>query len=251
MEDDEEYSYSSYSKDTQALIDAQDRQTMLVGDDEEYSFKGFSAEKEQEGQSAADVSSYGDFIVEEFSPEVSVKRISRFMRLPENAVTYIIAAIYAVVGCLCVFLTDYINLAFPYIVGGFMCLLGVGQLASAIKTKEYVHTHSNKTATSLVLIALSIMILVEYDWAYVLIAMGWGFFGLFEGAHAINHAFSRIARSERSAYYLCKGMVELVLAFILLYEPTEHIRLHIWIFGVQLIFDAFTMLPVVKNILSK
>ena len=73
------------------------------------------------------------------------------------------------------------------------------------------------------------------------------------GAHAFNHAFSRIARSERCVYYLGKGVIEVILAFILLYEPShpDHIPLHIIVFGVQMIFDAVTMFPPLKEFLSR
>lgn len=249
MEDDEEYSYKGYSAETASRIRQHDDRVTLVGDEEEYSFKGFSDETAV--AEAEQAHGYGDFIIEEFSTETNVKRVTALTKLSETTVNYAFAAVYFVVGLLCVGLTKYILVSFPYIVGGFMALIGLVQFISAIRTKEYVHTHSNKTATSLILMALSVMIIVEYDWANTFIAIAWGFLGLLEGAHAFNHAFSRIARSERCVYYLGKGMIELVLAFMLLYEPSEHIELHIIIFGIQLIFDAITMLPVIKNFLSR
>jgi uncharacterized membrane protein HdeD (DUF308 family) len=132
-----------------------------------------------------------------------------------------------------------------------MAAIGLGQFIFAIKTKEYVHTNSNKTAMSLILMALAVLILIEKSSADTIIAIAWGFLGLLEGAHAFNHAFSRIARSERCSYYLVKGIIEAVLAFMLLYDPVNHLQLHIFVFGINLIFDAVTMFPPIKNYLSK
>jgi hypothetical protein len=133
-----------------------------------------------------------------------------------------------------------------------MALLGLWQFVGAIKTKEYVHTHSNKTATSLIMMGLSALIIVEAESADLIIAVAWGIIGLFEAAHAFNHAFSRIARSERSIYYITKGVIELSLAFILLHDPLgDHLSMHIFVLGINFIVDAITMFPPIKMYLSQ
>ncbi len=247
MEDDEEYSYKGYSANTAAELFTHGESVTVIGDEEEYSFKGFTDEA-----AAADSErmSYGDFIVEEFSTSVNVKKITKLTKLSETTVQYIFSVMYLMVGVLCVVFTHYIQTAFPYIVGGFMALIGLGQLIYAVRTKEYVHTNSNKTATSLVMIALSVLIMTVNEAAFTIIAIAWGLLGLMEGAHAFNHAFSRIARSERCIYFLAKGIVELVLAFLLLTD-VDHIHLHIIYFGINLLFDAVTMFPPLKRILSR
>ncbi len=242
MEDDEEYSYRSYSADDEGALSA----AGYIGDDEEFSYSGYG-DAQIARPPEAKSSSYGDFIVEEFSPESTIKKVAGVTRLSKDTVSYIIAALYFAVGVVCVVFTAYIQTAFAYIVGGFMILGGVIRFISAVRRREYAVTHTNSTASSLIFLALGIMIVSESEWAMSFIAVGWGIFGLMEGAHAFNHAFSRIARSQNPVYYLVKGSVEVVLAFMLLYEPNEHITLHIMIFGIQLMFDAVTMLPVVKK----
>lgn len=253
MEDDEEYSYKGYSADTAARID---RQAHYVGGEEEYSFRGFdgSADEGYEEAAAADDAArmgYGDFIIEEFSAEVNIRKVTDFTHLNEALVNYAFSVVYLIVGILCVSITAYVRVAFNYIVGGFMALIGLVQFISAMRHKEYVHTHSNQTATSLIMMALSVLIIVESSSADVIIAIAWGFLGLLEAAHAFNHAFSRIARSQRCAYYLAKGSIEVVLAFLLLHDPMHHLELHIIVFGVNLIFDAVTMFPPIKRFLSR
>lgn len=251
MEDNEEFSYSGYSSDTAASLR---RGGYVTGDEDEYSFSGFSAVEEEEiGSDESETMGYGDFLIEEISAESSAHKIALATNIAERKIKFVLSAVYLVIGVLCVSITSYIQDAFPYIVGGMAATFGVGQFIFAIVQREYVHTHSNKTASSLVMIALGILIMVEHSAAFTIIAVAWGFLGLMEGAHAFNHAFSRIARSERSVYYIGKGVIEVILAFLLLYEPsdTHHIYLHIMVFGVQLIFDAFTTFPPIKEYLSR
>ena len=225
----------------------------VTGDEEEYSFSGFSYGAAEEAAAESEQMGYGDFLIEEFSADSSAKKISSVTHISERKIKFVLSAVYFVVGVLCVSLTNYIYSAFPYIVGGMAAAFGLGQFVIAVIQKEYVHTHSNKTASSLVMMALGVLIMVEHSAAFTIIAVAWGFLGLMEGAHAFNHAFSRIARSERCIYYLGKGVIEVILAFILLYEPSHpgHIPLHIIVFGVQMIFDAFTTFPPLKEYLAR
>lgn len=250
--DDEELSYRTYSKDTAATLRSGQSAVTVTGDEEEYSFGGFAGAEEREDP-VVPAMGYGDFLVEEFSTEVRARKISLAMHISERKIRFVLAAVYLVIGVLSLTLATHIHSVFPYIVGGMATAYGVGQLIVAIIKREYVHTHSNKTASSLVMIALGLLIMIEHSSAYTIIAVAWGFLGLMEGAHAFNHAFSRIARSQRCIYYLGKGTIELIFAFLLLYRPSdaEHIHFHIIVFGAQLIVEAFTTFPPIKEFLSR
>ena len=242
MEDDEEYSYSSYSAQTAERL----TRARIADDGEEYSYTGYADEELAAAENQA-VASYGDYIIEEFSTEVNVPRISKITRLPQGVVTYILSVLYFVVGIFCVVTTNGVQHVLPYIVGGAMCVIGLIQFVTSVINKEYRTVKTNKTATSLIIAALGIMILIENDWALEFISIIWGVLGLFEAAHALNHAFSKLADSQRCINYVIKALVEGVLAFLLLYEPTHHISLHIMVFGINLIIDAVTMIPWVKT----
>lgn len=196
-------------------------------------------------------------VLEGFSAEGNVERLTRITRLSKNTVTYIFAALYFVVGVLCVTITSHITSILPYLVGGVMVVLGLIRFIFALITHEYRHTKTNLTATSLIITALGAMILVqqlqpESSAAITFIAIVWGIWGLLEGAHALNHAFERIANSERCIFYLLKGIVELVVAFLLLYNPVNHEthHFHIIVFGINLIVDSITLIPQVKAFLA-
>ncbi len=238
MKDEEEYSYSGYSEDTEKNIV---RAAPPAGGEE------LSYTQNTEGPAEEVPVGYGDFIIEEFSSEVNLPRISKFTSIPQEVMSYIFAAIYLVVGVLCVAATEQVQGFIPYIVGGAMVLIGFIRFITALVRREYRTVKTNQTASSLIFVALGIMIIVENEWAISFISIVWGILGLMEAARAFNHVFSRIAASERCIYHVIKGIVEGVLAFMLLYEPTHHIELHIIVFGVQLILDGVYMLPFIKR----
>ncbi len=248
MEDDEEYSYKSYAPGSDGKV------ASFKDNEEVFSYSGY-AEAEEVGEERTQ--SYGDFIIEEFSAETNVSRITKITRLPANVVTYVFAVIYFAVGVLCIAMTDKITELLPYIVGGMMVVIGFVRFVVALCQHEYRQTKTNRTATSLIVTALGAMIIVQHfmpenDSAITFISIVWGILGLFEGAHAFNHAFKRIANSERCVYYLIKGLIEVVVAFMLLYDPGNHDthRFHIIVFGCNLLFDAITMIPQIKAFLA-
>ena len=255
MTDEEEYSYSGYDDgDGAANVSA------YVDGDEEYSYSGYASGQSLVGAdeesvhaetAVTDIGSYGDFIIEEFSVEAHVKKVVKYIKLPESVAQYILAVLYLVVGVLCVVMPMGIEVALPYIVGGGMTAVGLVRFVYAVAKREYRFTQSNMTASSLIIIGLGVMLILEHSLAHTFIPIVWGILGLFEGAHAFNHAFSRISRGMRSSYFIIKGIVEVVVAFLLLYKPEEYAELHIIVFGVSLIVDGLTTLPFLNKLLTK
>ena len=248
MEDDEEYSYRGYAEPSDEKI------ARFRDNEEVFSYSAYADAVEAVEEERTD--SYGDYIIEEFSAETNVSRVTKMTKLPVNIVTYVFCVIYMIVGVLCVVMTSRITEILPYIVGGMMIIIGTARFIVALKNHEYRHLKTNQTATSLIVTALGIMILVQHfrenDSAITFISIVWGILGLFEGAHAFNHAFKRIANSERCIYYLIKGLIEVVVAFMLLYDPGNHEthHFHIIVFGLNLIFDSITMVPQIKALLA-
>lgn len=213
--------------------------------------------EESEAHNEVHKDGIADAILEEFSAEGNVSRLTRWTKLPENIITYIFAAINLILGVLCITITSHITEILPYLVGGMMIIIGFTRFIFALVKHEYRHTKTNHTAMSLIITALGAMIIVQHlqpenETAITFISIVWGILGLLEGAHALNHAFERIANSERSIYFLLRGIMELVVAFILLYNPVSHEthHFHIVVFGINLIIDGITMIPQVKAFLA-
>ena len=198
-----------------------------------------------------------ELMVEGLSAEHNVSRLAFITKLPKNIATYIVAAIYFIVGVLCVSVTRHITVALPYIVGAIMMLVGISGFIISLVRRDYKNIKTNKIATYILTVLLGAMVILEEIDPQIdpimLISIIWGVFGLFEGAHAFNHAITRITKSERCVYFLIKGIVECAVAFMMLYHPESHEAhfFHIVVFGICLIIDAVTMIPKIKEFLSK
>ena len=198
-----------------------------------------------------------ELMVEGLSAEHNVSRLAFITKLPKNIATYIVAAIYFIVGVLCVSVTRHITVALPYIVGAIMMLVGISGFIISLVRRDYKNIKTNKIATYILTVLLGAMVILEEIDPQIdpimLISIIWGVFGLFEGAHAFNHAITRITKSERCVYFLIKGIVECAVAFMMLYHPESHEAhfFHIVVLGIRLIIDAVTMIPKIKQFLSK
>lgn len=209
------------------------------------------SEEALEEVSITDFGTYGDRIIDDFSVESQAKSANKHIKIPETAAKYVLSVFYIALGAVCAAIPARIESVLPYVVGGGLLAISLVRFIFAIIEKEYRNTKSNRTASALILIGLSVMILIEHEWAHTFIPIVWGVLGLCEGAHAFNHALSRISRGMRSSYYIIKGIVEVAVAFLLLYKPEEYGELHIIVFGVSLIIDGITTLPALKKLFTK
>ena len=78
-----------------------------------------------------------ELMVEGLSAEHNVSRLAFITKLPKNIATYIVAAIYFIVGVLCVSVTRHITVALPYIVGAIMMLVGISGFILSLVRRAY------------------------------------------------------------------------------------------------------------------
>lgn len=194
---------------------------------------------------------YGDSIIRELSVEANVRRVHNVTKLSPDVVKYIVAAIYIVCGVLCAVFHSAVESALAYIVGGLLCVGSLIQFIFALIKKEYRRKDTNKTVSSLVLLALGVMLILDEQWAETFIPFAWGLLGLCEGAYAFNHAIYRISHGMRSAFYIIKGIVEVVIAFLLMYRPETYAVLHIIVFGISLALDGVSILPFIEKLINR
>ena len=239
-EDEEEFSYSAYSAETEKQL-----KIAKYVEREEAFTEADTAEEKPRG--------FSDYLVQEISAHANVPKFAKLTGLPADIISWLYAALYFSVGVLCVSITEQIIVVLPYLVGGMMILLGLIQFIYALVKREYRSVNTNKTATSLIIIALGIMIILQHvdpeNNPITFISVVWGILGLLEGAYALNRAFKKISDSERCIFYILKAVVECTIAFLLLYNPSDHNvhNFHIIVFGVNLIVDSITLIPPVKK----
>ncbi len=231
---------------------SEDEKKYLKYGTDTYLLHSMSAEEAEKSESA------GDNMIELLSAESNMGRILKFIHIPEHVLTYIFAVIYAALGIVCIATPSTVIDFLAYVVGGVMVLLGVVQFISAVMSGEYKQTKTNTTATSIIIAGLGVLFICqqatdpEGETAIILISVLWAVLGLFEVAHLFNHAFKRIANSERFVYYVIKGIIELIVSFTLLWAPSnsDAHEFHIIMFGVSLLIEAVTMIPQIKAIVT-
>ena len=186
-------------------------------------------------------SSYADKFVESISLKGVAVHMAHVFNANERIFKYVFAALSLLSGLTCSVFTGAIMMVFPWVVGSILALLGLITFVHAIIKKEYKRSCSNVTVSALIIIAISILIFVENEWATPFIASLWGVLGILEGAHALNQAICRAFNRKNPVYHLIRATVELVLGFMLVYHPQEHIGLHVFVFGLTLVFDAIML----------
>ena len=186
-------------------------------------------------------SSHTDKFVESISLKGVAVHLAHVFNANERIFKYVFAVLCGLFGIVCVVFTAEIKSMFPWVVGSILALLGVITFIHAIIKKEYRRSCSNVTVGGLVVIAISVLIFVENEWATPFIATLWGVIGILEGAHALNLAICEVFNRKNPVYHLIRATIELVLGFMLVYHPQEHIGLHIFVFGLTLVFDAIML----------
>ncbi len=241
-------------QDTQAPLDdiSEDEMRYLKYGEDTYLLHSMAEEEGEKSESA------GDNMIELLSAENYMGTILKFIHIPEHVLVYIFAVIYAALGIVCIATPSTVIDFLAYVVGGVMALLGVVMFISAIMSGEYKQVKTNTTATSIIIAGLGVLFICqqatdpESETAIILISVLWAVLGLFEVAHLFNHAFKRIANSERFVYFVIKGIIELIVSFTLLWAPSnsDAHEFHIIMFGVSLLIEAVTMIPQIKAIVT-
>ncbi|MCD8295906.1 MAG: DUF308 domain-containing protein [Clostridia bacterium] len=211
--------------------------------------------EEEEGEKSE---SAGDNMIEMLSVENYMGQVLRVVHMPEHVLTYVFAILYAAFGIVCIATPSTVINFLAYVVGGVMVIIGLVMFISAVMSGEYKQTKTNTTATSVIILGLGILFICqqatepEGETAVILISILWAVLGLFEVAHLLNHAIKRIANSERFVYYVIKAIIELIVSFTLLWDPSnsDAHEFHIIMFGVSLLIEAVTMIPQIKAIVT-
>jgi len=132
--------------------------------------------------------------------------------------------------------TAYVHI----IVGAAMLVLCTAMLCDTLWEKSYRNRHDRKLPTALVGLVLGVLILINEENSIPFIAVAWGISGLESGITELSHAIYNIVHHRRSAYHLIHGLIETVLAVLLVFDPVEKIGEHIFILGLEMLAHALT-----------
>ena len=162
-----------------------------------------------------------------------------FRREPPRAISRTSGRICGVVlllsGAVCILLTGQVYRALPYILGIGMVLIGVNCTVCGLWTGEYRNKETKLTAKGIVYIALGLVILHHRANADAVIGSIWGVLGLMKGSEALNEALYRLSRKESFAALAIQAVIEVVLGFLLLTDPSSAVRHHVLLLGLELL----------------
>ena len=138
-------------------------------------------------------------------------------------------------GVACLVLTEQISRALPFILGGNMALIGLNHIVCGLWTEEYQSRETKFTANGIVYLALGVVILCHFQNADSVIGSVWGMLGLMKGSESLNAALYSPAHKEHFVLEGLRSVIELVLGFLLLLDPSATVQHHVFLLGLELI----------------
>lgn len=137
-------------------------------------------------------------------------------------------------GIACMLFTSQVHKLFPIILGILMQGIGICQIYRGIVTGEYRCSDTKLTSTGIIMAILGGVILYHHHDADSIIGAIWGMIGLAKGSETLNLAIHDCCNRKPYAFKLIHGAVELILGILLLIDPDEAVRHHVFILGIEL-----------------
>lgn len=159
----------------------------------------------------------------------------------EKRTERILAAGFILLGLACMLWTHEIHRIFPFLLCAVMLLLGTHHIYYGIRIKEYLCKETKLIANGVMYFVLAIVILIRHQNADALIGGIWGVIGLMTGVEELNAAIYHFSREERFEGLALRAVIELVLALLLLIDPMNAVGHHVFILGMELIFEGIKL----------
>lgn len=142
------------------------------------------------------------------------------------------------VGCL-VF-PSYVEEALPLLLGLPMVLTAVSSIVAAIRGRS-VDEGRSTLGSAIVMLILGLVVIAHGPDNTLFIGIVWGLLGLLKAAQEFDGIFADIKSHEPFAVSLAVCIFELVLAVLLILNPSANIEHHLLLLGIQLITYPFTL----------
>ncbi|MGM9662298.1 MAG: hypothetical protein ACI3WR_04300 [Oscillospiraceae bacterium] len=152
------------------------------------------------------------------------------------------ALLLLLAGAACLLFTEPVYTALPYLLGGVMMALGLGDILCGLLTGEFRSRETKLTANGVVFFFLGAVILYHRADADGIIGSIWGVLGLVKGAEALNTAMYCCAEKSPFLGKTLQAAVELLLAILLLVQPDTAVRHHVFLLGLELALVGWQLL---------
>ncbi|MDO5843563.1 MAG: DUF308 domain-containing protein [Methanocorpusculum sp.] len=146
-----------------------------------------------------------------------------------------VRVILLAVGILTIIFSHYLTTALPYIIGTGMCLFGITNLIVGIARKKVINEMKSEIANALIILILGVAVFLQDGEHLAFIGIIWALISLMSGASELNKALYHFLRKEKFLFLLIQGSIEVALSMALLFDPFEHLQLHVVFLGITMI----------------
>lgn len=142
--------------------------------------------------------------------------------------------VYILVGLVCIFFSEYIMPAIPYIFGTLQCLVGLLAIIKYFVKKKYTDNESALLVWAGINIAVCLVFILHHELGLDIFALFWGIHAIINAVECFHKILYSISAKQKWLMFLIEGLIELVLGVMLLIEFSEGLATHIVILGVYL-----------------
>lgn len=142
------------------------------------------------------------------------------------------------VGCL--LFPPYVETALPWLLGLPMALSALGSIVASVRGRKAEEGHAT-LGSALVMLILGLIIIIHGANNTLFIGTIWGLLGLEKAAREFDDIFHDIKNRNPFVIALAVCVFELVLAVLLILNPSANIEHHLLLLGIQLIVYPFTL----------
>ena len=169
----------------------------------------------------------------------------RFLR-NRRLLSWIVTILLLISGFLCLIFTEAIRGFLPYIAIGLLLVLAFDDLYEALGDREYTPEDAREIANAIVYVALAGLIFVKRQSADYIIGAAWGMLGLVNGAEklspVLHSLFHQTHHLFRDLLGLLVSFFGITISLLLLTDPSEHLAVHVFILGLELINSSLEII---------
>lgn len=152
----------------------------------------------------------------------------------KNIPETITSIVYLLVGLFCIFFSELVMPAIPYIFGTLQCLVGALAIIKYFVKKKYTDNDSALLVWAGINIAVGLVFILHHELGLDIFALFWGIHAIINAVECFHKILYSISSKQKWLTFLIEGLIELVLGVMLLIEFSEGLATHIVILGVYL-----------------
>lgn len=153
--------------------------------------------------------------------------------------------ILIIAGVVCLIFNSHIYEQLPIIFSLIMLERGISDIYEGYHRGDIQSLENMGLERGVMFVIVAIGIFVQGKYALFVIGVFWGLAGLLKASHHLNSFLYHLSHHEPCFKIFIELIIEVVLAMVLIFDPSNNIAHHIIILGVELIIygiiDGFSL----------